>query len=126
MADDNKISAQEKAQLRTEVANITKEYNNNSSLYNGVKSKPAVLTTAWNTYGSAKTALFTYLTHTVKYTDSSVYTFNSSAAKDTFITKFANYYNSLAGFQKELINADANAYVDEKTAEIEAANAYLQ
>ena len=126
MADDNKISAQEKAQLRTEVANITKEYNNNSSLYNGVKSKPAVLTTAWNTYSSAKTALFTYLTDTVKYTDSSIYTFNSSAAKDTFITKFANYYNSLACFQKELINADANAYVDEKTAEITAANAYLQ
>ena len=127
MADDNKISVQEKAQLRTEVANITKEYSNNSTLYNGIKSKPTTLTTAWNTYGSAKTALFTYLTDTVKYKDAStIYTFNSSAAKDTFVTKFANYYNSLACFQKELTNADATAYVDEKTAEIAAANAYLQ
>lgn len=126
MADDNKISVQEKAQLRTDVANITKEYNNNSSLYNGIKSKPAVLTTAWNTYDSTKTALFTYLTDTVKYKESTVYTFSSSTAKDTFITKFADYYNSLACFQKELINADANAYVDKKTAEIEAANTYLQ
>lgn len=126
MADDNKISVQEKAQLRIEVANITKEYNNNSSLYNGVKSKPTVLTTAWNTYGSTKDALFKYLTDTIKYTEKSIHTFNSSTAKETFVNKFANYYNSLACFQKELINADANAYVDEKTAEIAAANAYLQ
>lgn len=127
MADDNKISVQEKAQLRTEVANITKEYANNESLYNAVATKPAALTTAWNTYGTSKTALFTYLKDTIKCNDvSTIYTFNSSAAKETYVTKFANYYNSLAGFQKELINTDANAYIDEKTAEIEAANTYLQ
>lgn len=127
MADDNKISVQEKAQLREEVANITKEYNNNESLYNGITTKPSTLTTAWNTYGSTKEALFTYLTDTIKCNDvSTIHTFNSSAAKEIYVTKFANYYNSLACFQKELTNADATAYVNEKTAEIAAANAYLQ
>lgn len=126
MADDYKISIQEKAQLRIEVANIAKEYDNNELLYNDIITKPIVLTTAWETYGSSKDALFKYLTDTIKYTEKSIHTFDSSTAKETFITKFANYYNSLACFQKELINADANAYIDKRTAEIAAANIYLQ